>query len=143
MAIEPLTAALELGSKVIDKIFPNPAQRDQAKLELLKMQQDGELAKLANEIQIFQIDATDRDSARKREMEVKDRTPAILAGVVTIGFFGVIYYLLAYGAPEKGGEVLYIMLGSLGTAWTGIISYYFGSSAGSDKKTALLNSVKR
>lgn len=43
MAFDPLTAALSLGEKVIDKIFPDPAQRDQAKLEMLKMQQSGEL----------------------------------------------------------------------------------------------------
>ena len=43
MSFDPLTAALDLGGKLIDKIFPDPAQRDAAKLELLKMQQAGEL----------------------------------------------------------------------------------------------------
>lgn len=42
MAFDPLTAALNIGGKVIDKIFPDPEQRDKAKLEMLKMQQDGQ-----------------------------------------------------------------------------------------------------
>ena len=43
MSFDPLTAALDIGGKLIDKLFPDPAQRDQAKLEMLKMQQSGEL----------------------------------------------------------------------------------------------------
>lgn len=38
-----------IGGKVIDRIWPDPAQAAAAKLELLKMQQSGELAALASE----------------------------------------------------------------------------------------------
>ena len=39
---DPITAGLNVASKVIDKIFPDPAQRDAAKLEMAKLQQAGE-----------------------------------------------------------------------------------------------------
>lgn len=52
MAIEPVTAALEIGGKLIDRLWPDKAQQDAAKLELLRMQQSGELAQLAAETEI-------------------------------------------------------------------------------------------
>ena len=84
------------------------------------------------------IAAGDRDSARNREELVKDQIPAILALAVTVGFFGILGYTLKWEIPEKSQALVNIMLGSLGTAWISIISYYFGSSAGSDRKTELL-----
>ena len=44
---DPITAALDIGGKLIDRLWPDPQQRDAAKLEMLRMQQSGELAKLA------------------------------------------------------------------------------------------------
>jgi hypothetical protein len=51
--MDPITILLGIGSKVIDKIWPDPAQRDAAKLELLKMQQSGELAQLSAETNLM------------------------------------------------------------------------------------------
>jgi hypothetical protein len=42
----PLSALLDIGGKILDKVFPDPAQAEQAKLKLLEMQQNGELAKI-------------------------------------------------------------------------------------------------
>ncbi len=85
-----------------------------------------------------ELSNSDRDSARKREIEVKDWTPRILAYGVTIGFFGLLAYLAYMAVPSANKGDLDIMLGSLGTAWVSIVGYYFGSSAGSDAKTKLL-----
>jgi hypothetical protein len=90
------------------------------------------------EIDLERISAGDRDSARKREMFTGDHTPKILAAVITLGFFGILFWMFVYGVPKNGNEALLLMLGALQTAFTGVIAYYFGSSAGSKAKTEAL-----
>lgn len=79
----------------------------------------------------------DRASARSMQSETRSYIPGVLALVVTIGFFGILVGLMT-GKVVAGAEIE-IMLGSLGTAWTGIVSFYFGSSASSQKKDELLH----
>lgn len=57
MAMDPLSAALEVGGKLIDRLWPDPTQRDQAKLQLLEMAQKGELAELSARAGIVQAEA--------------------------------------------------------------------------------------
>jgi hypothetical protein len=87
------------------------------------------------EIDLERIVAGDRDSARKREIALGDHTPKILAAAITIGFFGILLWMFVHGVPKNGNEALLLMLGALQTAFTGVIAYYFGSSAGSKAKT--------
>lgn len=87
---------------------------------------------------LLKIDLEDRKDARAREVSLKDRIPAILAIGVTVGFFGLLFFLLRHSPPAESKDVLNIMLGSLGTAWVSIVAYYFGSSAGSAAKNELL-----
>jgi len=110
-------------------------------LALKKAEQDFAVQMKELEIDLERIDATDRNSARKREAQTGDITPRLLAGAVTCGFFGILSWMIAYGLPINGGEALLVMLGTLGTAWGAIVSYYFGSSAGSREKTQQLNQV--
>mgnify|MGYP003337317946 CR=1 FL=1 len=55
----PLAAVLDIGSKILDKVFPDPAQAEAAKLKLLEMQQNGELAQLNADVS-EQHELTDR-----------------------------------------------------------------------------------
>lgn len=91
-----------------------------------------------NEESLAGIQAGDRDSARKREVDVKDNTPKVLAYAITVGFFAVIAFMLFATVPTESRDILNIMLGTLGTAWTGVVSYYYGSTSGSAAKSKLL-----
>jgi hypothetical protein len=46
----PLTALFDIGTKLIDKLLPDPEAKAKAQLELVKLQQEGELAKMQADI---------------------------------------------------------------------------------------------
>lgn len=58
MAVDPITAALDVGGKLIDRLWPDPAQAAQAKMQLLEMAQKGELAELTARANIVQAEAS-------------------------------------------------------------------------------------
>ena len=68
----------------------------------------------------------------------KIRVPAILALVTTIGFFAVLIFLLMHEGDVPSNQVINTLVGSLATAWAMVVSYYFGSSMGSERKTEIL-----
>jgi hypothetical protein len=84
-----------------------------------------------------QLAVQDRSSARDMQSTTKSYVPPVLAILVTVGFFGILVALM-FGFAQRSDEVM-IMLGSLGTAWTGIIAFYFGSSASSENKDSMLH----
>jgi hypothetical protein len=51
-----LDALLNVGSKLIDKLIPDPEAKAKAQLELQKMAQDGELAKITNETKLYEVE---------------------------------------------------------------------------------------
>jgi len=104
-------------------------------LALKQAEQDFAVKMRELDIDLERIANEDRSSARNREVATRDWTPRVLAGLVTGGYFGVLFYMLINGLPTHGGsEAMLVMLGTLGTAWGGIMAYYFGSSAGSKAK---------
>lgn len=57
MAFDPVSALLDIGGKVIDRVWPDPVQAASAKLELFKLQQSGELAQIAGQMDINKAEA--------------------------------------------------------------------------------------
>ncbi len=51
-----LDALLNVGTKLIDKLIPDPEAKAKAQLDLAKMAQDGELTKLANETKLYEVE---------------------------------------------------------------------------------------
>lgn len=90
----------------------------------LKMQDLG----FKNEKDLLALVASDRDSARQMQITSKSSIPPFLAYFVTFGFFGILAFMLFKAVPVESKDVLNIMLGALGTAWTSIIMFYFGDS---------------
>jgi len=76
----------------------------------------------------------DADSARKREMEVKDATPAVLAYVLTAIFAVALGGMFYIAIPDGNKSMVNMMVGSLGTVWIAAMAYYHGSSRGSRLK---------
>ena len=71
MSLDPISAALDLGNTLISRIFPDPAQANQAKLELLKLQQSGDLATMTAQTDI------NKEEAKSSSLFVSGWRPAI------------------------------------------------------------------
>jgi hypothetical protein len=94
--------------------------------------------KLADlELEYAKLDAADRDSARKRELEIATSAAApwyskMVTPVLAIGMFllwaSVNILLLNNSIPDAMREIVIRMLGSLDAATMLILSYYFGNS---------------
>jgi hypothetical protein len=126
-------------SQAITTAMANPDQLAKLKqidddfavqMKTLGIQQIEDLQKLA---------ADDTANARAREIATKDWfTKVLAAGVVLACLTGEALYFF-HGTPSTASpELIGRILGTLDTALTLVLGYYFGSSAGSAAKTAIL-----
>ena len=91
----PLAAILGIGSKLIDKFIPDPAQAEQAKLKLLEMQMTGDLAQLAAETDLAKLQIqTNVEEAKHANIFVSGWRPAV--GWCCAAAFAYSYVLLPF-----------------------------------------------
>ena len=138
MAVSAISKAVGVDEdKVQDLISSNKMTPDQiAQVKLAEIELKRQENELGLNFESLAVD--DRKSAREMQATTRSIVPPVLAAIVTIGFFGIMVTMLL-GKVDSNNPAILMMLGSLGTAWTGIIAYYFGSSAGSQAKTDLLS----
>lgn len=75
-------------------------------------------------------------------MKLKDYIAPVLA-IVTVTFF-LIYVMSITFIPHSADiGLVNIAVGWLGSSATSVISYYFGSSSGSEKKNEIIQGMKK
>jgi len=137
LAVNAVSSALGIDpDKVNDTINSGKLTADQiASIQQAELALKAKAQELG--LNFEQLATQDRKSARDMQTATRSMIPPILAIMVTLGFFGILIGMMT--GKVTSGEALMIMLGSLGTAWTGIIAFYFGSSASSQNKDQLLH----
>lgn len=119
-----MSALLEIGAKILDKVIPDPEAKAKAQLELQTLAQNGELAKMANETELFKTEQNNLTERLKADMS-SDSWLSKNIRPLTLIFILLAYFIFAmmsaYGsnANEKYVE----LLGQWGML---IMSFYFG-----------------
>jgi hypothetical protein len=63
-----LDAILNIGGKLIDKLIPDPEAKAKAQLDLAQMAQNGELAQMANDTKLYEVEQTNLSDRWKADM---------------------------------------------------------------------------
>ena len=90
------------------------------------------------DVDFAKVSSADAADARSRQIQVHDRTPEVLAYVLTLGFFGLLCLMIFHVLPVENQAPVNILLGALGTGWIQSINYYYGSTYSSKTKDAML-----
>lgn len=146
--LNPLAA---IGGKLIDRFLPDPVAADKAKAELAQMQQNGELAQMANDTKVLELNNANTDSARNMNAKVqesinaswlaKNTAYALDIGIVSATIF-LAWFAFIKGVPEANKELVYMALGSLITMCGTVLNFHRGSSQGSKDKGGEIQKLK-
>ena len=119
-----IDALLPFAGKLLDKFFPDPAQKAEAQMKLAELAQNGELAQMANEADLYKTEQNNLTQRLQADMgsdswlskNIRPMTLiAILAGYFTFAMMS------AYGINTNQAYVE--LLGQWGML---IMSFYFG-----------------
>jgi hypothetical protein len=119
-----LDALLQVGGKLIDKLIPDPEAKARAQLELSKMAQDGELAKMANETKQIEIEQTAVTDRWKADMGSDSWLSKNIRPMALIAIFMAYFLFTAMSAFGYNAQESYVnLLGSWGQI---VFLAYFG-----------------
>ena len=134
-----LDSILGIGNKLIDKLIPDPTAKAEAQLRLAQMAQDGELARMANDTQLFEADQnniTERWTADMASDSWLSKNIRPLALVAIFAAYVVFALMSAYGFNVNQSYVE--LLGQWGII---IFGAYF-TSRGAEKIFDIVNRKK-
>ena len=157
-------AVMAKGKDFVEKklgvtLKPDMSPEDLVKVQIAQMEHEEELLKLRLEedkldLAELELRLKDTDSARDREVQVstsdkapllnKIVTPVLALSILLLTFvlFGVVMFNdTPIEASRK--DILIYILGVLSAIASQIVSYYFGSSAGSKEKTEALKGAMK
>jgi hypothetical protein len=119
-----LTALLPFATKILDKVVPDPEAKAKAQAELALLQQNGELAKMANETELFkaeQQNLTDRHVADMRSDSWLSKNIRPMTLIFILAGYFTFAMMSAFGKDTNESYVQ--LLGQWGML---IMSFYFG-----------------
>ena len=119
-----LSALLPFAGKVLDKVIPDPEVKAKAQAELTQLQQSGELAKLANETELFKAEQQNVTDRWKADMGSdswlsKNIRPMTLVAI----FLGYFLFGIMDANGYEANESYVQLLGQWGML---VMSFYFG-----------------
>lgn len=151
MNLSDLNPLAAIGGKLIDRFLPDPVAAEKAKAELAQMQENGELARMANETKLVELENANTDSARDMNAKIqesaaaswlaKNTAYALDIGIVSATIF-LAWFAFMKGVPDANKELVYMALGSLITMSGTILNFHRGSSQGSKDKGADIQKLK-
>ena len=102
----PLAALFEVGGKLIDKLIPDPEAKAKAQIELGKMVQDGELAKMANDTKLYEVEQENITERWRSDMGSdswlsKNIRPMSLIAIFVAFFLFTMMSAFGYNAQES------------------------------------------